>query len=67
MVVLGQRIEGYVLDESETGLGVALPPNCGLTVKQSVRLVYKRQQLMGKVARVEDSEEFDRVGIKLVG
>ena len=64
--VLGKRIEGEVVDRSDKGLGVLLPANCGLEAQKSVRVLFEKRQQMAKVARVEPSENGDRVGLKLL-
>ena len=61
------RIEGEVVDASETGLGLLLPAGSGVKSKQKIRVVYRRQMQMARVVRVEESPEGDRLGIILDG
>lgn len=63
--VYGQRIDGFILDESEKGLGILLPANSGLTPQQSIRVLIGRERQVAKVIRVEPIDQGDRVGIKV--
>jgi hypothetical protein len=61
-----QRIEGRVIDHSNAGLGVLLPPESGLVEHKSVRILYQHRRQMAKVARVLITDDGDQVGLKLL-
>ena len=63
--VYGKRIEGFILDKCDGGLGILVPLNSGLKEQQVIRVVIGLERKMAKVARVEATKNGDRVGIKL--
>ena len=65
--VLNDRLEGSVVDSSTRGLGALFPSDCGLTLNQSVRILYKHRRQMAKVVRVESTDDGDRVGLRFIG
>ena len=63
--IYGGRIEGHVIDESDSGVGAIFPGGSGLKVGQIVRILLNRDRRMGKVGRIELRDGKDFVGIKL--
>ena len=60
-----KRIEGHLIDSSESGVGVLLPSNSGISEQQSVRLLLQRERKLAKVIRVKKTEEGDQIVLKL--
>ena len=58
-----ERIEGYVIDESSSGLGAVFPSGCGLRQGQKVQLIFRRIRRKATVAYVGSGEDGERVGL----
>ena len=65
LYVGNRRIEGRLLEESERGLGIVLPHDCGLREQQKVQIMFRRTRRDAKVAYVTCIEDGDRVGLTL--
>lgn len=59
------RLEGKVLDKSESGFKILLPTESGLAEKQSVRIVVDRQRKLANIVRVEPTDEGDLVALRI--
>lgn len=59
------RLEGQVLDKSESGFKIMLPNDSGLAEKQTVRIVVERQRKVANVVRVEQTDEGDCVALRI--
>ena len=63
LYVGNRRIEGRLIDESDQGLGIVLPHDCGLRERQKVQIMFRRARRDAKVAYVRPTEDGDRVGL----
>lgn len=60
-----KRIEGQILDSSESGVRVLLPSGSGLSEQQPVRLLLKKERKAGRIVRVLRAEDGDQVCLQL--
>ena len=65
LYVGNRRIEGRLFEESDRGLGIVLPHDCGLRERQTVQVMFRRTRRDAKVAYVTRIEDGDRVGLTL--
>ena len=63
----GTRIEGRVIDQTERGLGIICPSDCGLNERQNVQYIYRRCRGHATVANTSCVDEGLRIGLKLPG
>ena len=60
-----KRIEGILLDKSDSGVGILLPTASGLSEQQTVSVLVNRERKMAKVIRVEATDDGDQIGLRL--
>ncbi len=60
------RVEGRVVDTSDSGLGVFLAEDYQLRVGQTIKAMYQRIRRMAKVMRVESTDDGINVGLQLI-
>ena len=65
VIAASGRLEGKVLDKSQSGFKILLPADSGLKEKQSVRIVVERQRKVANVVRVESTDDGDLVGLSV--
>lgn len=59
------RLEGYLCDESPTGIGVVFPAEAQFTPKQRLRVVHRKNCYTAQVVHTRELPEGTRVGLSL--